>query len=247
MLPTPVLLRTSHGILGLSLYPLSGQNRISWVVPHRSQLFIPSQWPIRMGWDGLGCPTPSHTDPNCSSHPNDPSGWDGIAWDVPHHPTQIPTVHPIPMTSVRSSWGSLGDLPSLLYSTGKWIYIAFMEISSKLGSQKTPELPLDLTLPMTHRDGMGLPGLSHTITPRSQLFIPSQWPIGMGGTVGIKASGGGMVRVRDIPGSPVLSRSNSPWMGWLRISQVEMVWHSPMLSPLLHEGMWDSQNPMGLL
>ena len=36
--------------------------------------------------------------------------------------------------------------PALLCSTEKWIYIAFMEISSKVGSQKAPELPLDLTL-----------------------------------------------------------------------------------------------------
>ena len=67
-----------------------------------------------MGWDYLGCPQPSHQDPNCSSHPDDPSGWDGITWDVPNHPTQIPTVHPIPMT---------------------------------------------------HRDGMGIPGMSPTIHP----------------------------------------------------------------------------------
>ena len=54
----------------------------------------------------------------------------------------------IHMISVRSSRGSLGVLPNLLYSTEKWIYIAFMEISSKSGSQKAPKLPLDLTLHM---------------------------------------------------------------------------------------------------
>ena len=137
----------------------SGQKRISWDIPHhptqiptvhpipmthrdgtglpgmshtilpRSQLSIPSRWPIGMGRDYLGCPIPSYPDPYCPSHPDDPSGWDGITWDVPNHPTQIPTVHPIPMT---------------------------------------------------HRDGTGLPGMSPTIQPRSQLSIPSRWPIGMG-------------------------------------------------------------------
>ena len=38
--------------------------------------------------------------------------------------------------------------PTCLYSTEKGIYIAFMEISSKRGSQKALELPLDLTLCM---------------------------------------------------------------------------------------------------
>ena len=52
----------------------------------------------------------------------------------------------IDIVSVRSRRGSLGVLPNLLYSTEKGIYIAFMEISSKRGSQKAPELPLDLTL-----------------------------------------------------------------------------------------------------
>ena len=91
----------SHGIVGLPLYPVS----------------------VRTEEDILGYPTPSHPDPNCPSHPDDPSGWDRIIWDVPNHPTHIPTVHPIPMT---------------------------------------------------HRDGTGLPGMSPTIPPRSQLSIPSR-------------------------------------------------------------------------
>ena len=64
--------------------------------------------------------------------------------------------------------------------------------------------------------------------------IQSRWDVGMGWTVGIKAPGGGMVG--DSPGCPIQSRwdvGNG------------MVWHSPLLSSL-HEGMWDSQNPMGL-
>ena len=127
------------------------------------------------------CPDGTGLDPNCPSHPDVPLGWDGTAWDVPNHPTSR-GLDP----NCLSHWDGMG-------------------------------LP-----------GMGLPGMSPTIPPPEALIptvhpipiwsgdipgspIPSQWDIGMGWTVGIKASGGGMVG--DIPGSPIPSQWDIG-MGW---------------------------------
>ena len=187
----------------------TGLPGMSPTIQPRSQLSITSQRPIGMGRDYLGCPQPSHPDPNCPSHPNDTSGWDGITWVVPNHPTQIPTVHHIPMTH-RDGMGLPGMSPTIqprsqLSITSQWhIGMGRDYLGCPQPSHPYPNCPSHpndpsgwdgitwdvpnhptqiLTvhhIPMTHRDETGLPGMSHTILPRSQLSIPSRWPIRMG-------------------------------------------------------------------
>ena len=123
-----------------------GWDWTTWDVPHHPTK-IPTIHPIPMfhqdgmGWEYLGCPTPSHQDPNCPSHPNVPSGWDGMG---------IPGMsHTIPPRSQLS-------IPSQCSIRMGWDGITWDV------PHHPTKIPTVHPIPMFHQDGMGLPGISNS-------------------------------------------------------------------------------------